>query len=209
MSVEFDHIAISADRRDTGIEAFKSLSGAELPLGGEHPLMGTHNCVTAFGPDRFLELITINPDAPAPDHPRWFGLDDRAAGPLSAHAMILRSNDLDADLAIAKSHGVDLGEPMELSRGDLSWRFAVRKDGAIPLQGMAPLLMQWNAMPSHPASNMSQLGLELDSIAIQSPDADLLNTLFKNLGWADAPTATQGDARLTFTLRTPNGVVSL
>ena len=38
--------------------------------------MGTHNHLMRLGRGIFLELIAVNPAAPAPTRPRWYGLDD-------------------------------------------------------------------------------------------------------------------------------------
>lgn len=41
--------------------------------------MGTHNLMLRLGDSSYLEIIAINPAAPAPGRPRWFALD-RLAG---------------------------------------------------------------------------------------------------------------------------------
>ena len=54
--------------------------GAAPAAGGKHVGMGTHNRLLAIGspafPKAYLEIIAIDPDAPPPTRPRWFGLDD-------------------------------------------------------------------------------------------------------------------------------------
>jgi hypothetical protein len=37
--------------------------------------MGTHNRLLKLGEGFYLELIAIDPQAPPPGRPRWFGLD--------------------------------------------------------------------------------------------------------------------------------------
>ena len=199
MAVTFDHIAVSAETRADGRSAFQAMTGVELPLGGEHPLMGTHNCVSAMGSDQFLELITIDPDAPTPSQKRWFALDDIRRNRLAAHAVVLRSDDLDGDLEDAKSLGVDLGVPLALSRGNLAWRFAVREDGAIPLDGAAPMLMQWNQPTPHPASKMQDQGIRLNGIKITTPHAKKLSKLYEKLGWSGIEIC-EGKTQLSFEL---------
>jgi len=200
MASTLDHIAFTAASREAGVTAFNAASGITLPLGGEHPNMGTHNALSSLGPNTFLELITIDPTGTKPDRPRWFALDDLPddAG-LRAHTIILRSVDLDGDLEKARALGVDLGTPMALSRGDLSWRFAIRDDGTIPLSGTAPMLMQWDQADPHPASRMTEQGMRLKSIAVSTPDPDLLTALFDSLGWTDLQ-ITKGAPKWAFAL---------
>ena len=208
MAVAFDHIAFTAESRAIGCAAFYKATGVELPIGGEHPLMGTHNCVSAMGDDQFLELITIDPDAPMPRHKRWFGLDDREPKELAAHAVVLRSDDLDRDAEKAKSLGVDYGVPLVLTRGDLTWRFAVREDGKIPLDGAAPLLMQWDQPVPHPASKMKDQGIRLQRIKVTTPHLEKLTALCALLGWSDIEIEA-GETQMSFALTVDGKQVTL
>lgn len=155
--------------------------------------MGTHNLLMSLGPDTFFEVISINPSAPKPTHNRWFALDDEAVqSSLSSrakpHSWILNSNNLDEDLATAKSLGIDLGTPRTQTRGDLTWRFAVREDGAIPLNGAAPMIMEWPAdMQAHPASRMIDLGVRIKSIKLDTEYASEVNKLLCKLGDGNVP----------------------
>ena len=200
MAVELDHIAFTCHSRAAGITAFTDATGITLPQSGAHPDMGTHNALSALGPDTFLELINIDPEGQKPNRPRWFGLDDLPLDcPLTAHAIILRSDDLTGDLAKAAELGFDLGTPMALSRGKLTWQFAVRDDGTIAHHGTAPLLMQWDQIDPHPASNMTNHGIRLKSIAVATPGPQALEQLCAMLGWSDLR-ITEGTARWRFTL---------
>lgn len=188
----FDHIAIGCSNLAQGIEYVSGQLGAVVPPGGKHPLMGTHNCVMSTGPDTFFEIISVDPEASAPPHSRWFGLDDpkvetglkNAARPL---AWVVNSDDLDHDLDIARAAGVDFGTPLTLTRGDLKWRFAVRDDGAIPLDGVAPMIMEWPQMPTHPAAQMPDMGVRIRAIKVITPKADVLNELLSAIGGDIAP----------------------
>jgi len=170
--------------------------------------MGTHNCVSAMGDDHFLELITIDPDAPKLMHKRWFGLDDQEPVDLAPHAVVLRSDDLDGDVEKAKSEGIDYGAPLALTRGDMTWRFAVREDGKIPLDGAAPLLMQWDQPLPHPASKMEDQGIRLESIKVTTPHAEKLAMLCNLLGWSDLEIE-EGETKYSFTLSVNDKQVTL
>ena len=199
-----DHIAIGCITLAEGAEYVRARTGLGIPAGGEHPLMGTHNLLMATGPDNFLEVIAINPDAPAPPHPRWFGLDtaDFTSHP-RPHAWILNSD----DLATARACGINLGTPRTVTRGSLTWRFAVRDDGTIPLDGAAPMLMQWPNMPAHPAAAMTNFGARLKSINLHTPHAAILNHLLGKLADGPMPGAIHPspDTRLAVTLTLKDG----
>ncbi len=203
--ITFDHIAIAASSLKEGAEYAHTLTGLTFPKGGEHPDMGTHNLVTALGPDTFAEVIAINPAATPPNRPRWFGLDDpneQTKFPC-LQAWLLRTDDIDGCITRAAELGIDLGRATPFRRDALRWRFAVTDDGAIPLDGAAPLLLQWDETgPSHPASRMTDLGLRMDTLTIETPHADRLTELLDALGLQDRPdikqaTQTGIDARFT------------
>ena len=210
--LHFDHIAIGCATLEQGATYMSEKSGLTVPVGGKHPLMGTHNLVMATGADTFLEVIAIDSAAPAPRHNRWFGLSDaRIQSNLAARAQplawILNSDDLDTDLEIAKSLGVDLGLPTTQTRGDMTWQFAVREDGAIPLDGAAPMMMEWSKSSTHPAAKMPDLGARITAIDLDTPYAEILDKLLTKIGDGsmsikirEAP-----ETKLTVTLTLNNG----
>ena len=205
--LRFDHIAIGCATLEQGAAYVADRIDLIVPVGGEHPLMGTHNLVMSLGIDTFFEVITINPSAPKPSHSRWFGLDEATFPDPRPHSWILNSNDLEADLEKAKNLGVDLGIPTTLTRGDMTWRFAVRKDGAIPLNGAAPMIMEWPKMPAHPAAKMADLGARMKSVALRTPHASTLNNLLNTLGHGNMPIeiTDSPDTKLTMTLTLEDG----
>src|SRR4051794_22010223 len=70
-----DHITVAAQTLEQGVEHVRQCLGVVVPPGGQHPLMGTHNCLMRLGDDLFLEIIAPDPDA-SPQRTRWFELDD-------------------------------------------------------------------------------------------------------------------------------------
>ncbi|MEE9454483.1 MAG: VOC family protein [Paracoccaceae bacterium] len=200
--IEFDHIAIGCRTLAEGAAYVFEKTGLKIPVGGTHPLMGTHNLLMATGSDSFLEIIAIDPSAPKPAHNRWFGLDNVDFPVPRPHAWILRSNDLDHDLGIAKDIGIDFGTALSVTRGDMTWRFAVRKDGAIPLDGAAPMIMEWPEMPVHPAEKMVDLGTRIKNITLETPHAESINMLLNTLSHKKIPVdiRTAQTPRLSVTL---------
>ena len=66
--IALDHVTLGASSLDAGAAALREALGIDIPPGGKHPDMSTHNRVVNVGDARFLELIAIDPDAPAVPH---------------------------------------------------------------------------------------------------------------------------------------------
>ncbi len=160
MATELDHIVVGTKDLVSGAAWIEDMLGVPAQGSGEHATMGTHNRLWSLG-SSYLELIAINPDAPAPSRPRWFGLDDPdiqdslASGPRLLNWAV-RVDDLES---IVKDCPVNLGTIHTLSRGDFAWKAAVREDGALIHQGHVPLVIEWQT--AHPASKMADQGLSL------------------------------------------------
>ncbi|WP_456390287.1 VOC family protein [Profundibacter sp.] len=163
--LELDHLAVSAATLDEGVAVVEEALGVSLAGGGAHPLMGTHNRLLGLG-DVYLEVISINPAAPAPDHPRWFDLDRFCGAPRLSN-WICRTDYLSAAIA-ASPDGV--GAPVALARADLKWQMAVPKDGILPFDNAYPALIQWEGS-AHPAARLEDVGCRLRGLEVIHPDA--------------------------------------
>lgn len=164
----FDHIALSANRLEDGVEAVEVALGVSLAGGGEHAHMATHNRLFGLG-DVYLEVIAPNPAAPRPVWPRWFDLDN-FAGPPRLTNWVARSESLTADLAVCPT---GTGIPVDLQRGDYRWTMAVPADGKLPFDGAFPALIQWHGA-LHPARALPESGLRLTRLEIAHPEAQAL-----------------------------------
>ena len=76
MKPQLDHIVIGAKTLEQGVVFVKNVMGVEMPFGGVHRQMGTHNHLMQLGKDVFLEVIAVDPDGDRIERPRWYGLDD-------------------------------------------------------------------------------------------------------------------------------------
>ena len=168
MPITFDHLAVTASSLEAGVAHVEAQLGLTVPRGGEHPRMGTHNHLMRLHPDEFLEIIAINPEAPPPDRPRWFGFDRIGAAPPRLATWLCRCDNLDAALAALPD---GMGEPIEVTRGDLRWRVAVRPDGELPFGGAFPTLIEWPMRP-FPGAAMADLGCRLERLEIRHPEAE-------------------------------------
>ncbi|MEM7562538.1 MAG: VOC family protein [Pseudomonadota bacterium] len=204
MKNQIDHFAIGAESLDQGVTHLQELLGVEIPRGGKHDAMSTHNCVTFSGNDSFLEVIAIDPDAPEPGRTRWFTLDDpvtqtRLAQSPSPLCWVVRTDDLDA---VVESSPVDLGEVVLFTRGDRSWRLTVPQDGSLPEQGLIPAFIEWSP-GLHPSANMKDLDLRLESVNLYHPEVDRMTSILEKLGVEHLARVIKADqAKLSFSLQT-------
>lgn len=172
---ELDHLVIAAKSLDDGARYVRDQLGVEIPSGGKHPLMGTHNRLMRLGPSAFLEVIAIDPDAERPDRPRWYALDDPlmqeqlSEGPRLV-AWVLRSHNLGNDALMA---GYSAEAVIPVSRGTLSWRLTVPPDGSLPGDGTFPHLIQWDDN-ARPWTEMADKGVGFLRLRIMHPEAGKL-----------------------------------
>lgn len=202
--LRFDHIAVSAQTLEEGVAAVEATLGVRMAGGGQHPHMATHNRLLGLG-DLYLEVIAIDPAAPAPQWPRWFDLDNFAGEPRLTN-WVAGCDDLPAALA-ASPEGT--GVPVALARGDFRWQMAVPANGKLPFDGCFPALIQWQGS-LHPARALPESHIRLARLEIIHPDAADLRAALAGLILDPRIQITQGplkDLRATFD--TPHGRRSL
>jgi hypothetical protein len=146
-----DHLMICVADLQRAVETYRRL-GFRVSPGGVHPGRGTHNAISMNGDD-YLELLAIR------DRAEYLAAAARASRPGPSLAdfiaaggglrfVVLRSDDLEADLAAMRRRGVDVGDATEGSRRteagvELRWRVAVPGPGT-PL----PLLFLQHLTPA-------------------------------------------------------------
>ena len=182
LKTKLDHIVIGAASLRQGVAFVKERLGVEIPSGGEHPAMGTHNHLMQLGNDVFLEIIAVNPVAPAPARPRWYGLDDPCVGwTLTKQPQLLTWVVNTADIKTTMSNALfSFGDPVRVSRGELNWLFGIPDDGRLLAGGMLPYLIQWQTHV-HPAGRMMNLGCRLRGIAIYHPHVEWLASILSSI----------------------------
>ena len=173
MSRSLDHLVVAARTLDEGAAYIRKQLGVECVPGGKHAAMGTHNRLLSLGPQSYLEVIAIDPEAPAPSRPRWFELDTAAMQARLAHGPALvhwveRTDDLEGEAAAYP-------QPLCLesfSRGAYRWRMALTTDGSFPDNGRLPTLIQWDG--PHPCAALPDRGVRLERLGREngSPAAD-------------------------------------
>jgi hypothetical protein len=207
-----DHLVVVAPDLAEGVAHVRACLGLDMPEGGRHPEMGTRNHLLRLGASTFLEVIAVDPEAAPPPRARWFGLGDATRVRTDWEAgrrlrgFVARTDDLDALLA---AHPDLLGVAATMTRGTLSWRFGLRKDGTWPADGAAPYVMDWGTRP-HPAATMPDLGAHLDDFWLSHPETGAMAALHADLGLTGKPRIEDGATpRYTARIATPSGLRTL
>jgi hypothetical protein len=207
MRCALDHLVVAAASLQQGAAYVERALGVPTQPGGKHALMSTHNRLLRLDGGAYLEVIAIDPDAPPPGQPRWFALDDLAMRARLAELprlihWVARTDDIDAALAACP---IEIGAPTELARGDLRWKFALSADGSMPLDGVAPHLIQWLA-GQYPSDRLPDAGCALLGLEAMGHEPAQLQAALASLGLADAVRIDAGEPQLRAHISTPNGL---
>jgi Glyoxalase-like domain len=199
-----DHLVVATPTLGVGSAWARSALGISPRPGGRHDRMGTHNLLLRLGPDSYLEVIAIDPAAPAPDRPRWFGLDHQ---PSDATPRVVAWVARTANLVDAATTSTEPLGPIEsMSRGDLRWRLTVPIDGSMPIDGAGPLLIEWDAN-AHPAARLPDDGCELIELTVGHPDADRVRNLLAAINFTGPVRVFTDEAvKLSAEIQTPTGI---
>lgn len=200
---ELDHLVVAAATLKVGAAWVLDIFGVPATLGGKHVRMGTHNLLLRLDAGRYLEVIAVDPDAPTPMRPRWFGLDDTAmrsrieSCPQLIH-WVCRCRGIDALAARVPA----LGAAYPMERGDLRWRITIPDDGNLPHDGVVPTLIEWD-VATHPSVRLPETGLHLDALAATHPQPESASKALRRLGVLSLLTLARAPAsaglRATFT----------
>jgi hypothetical protein len=211
MNLAIDHLVVAARSLEEGASWVESRLGVAPAGGGKHALMGTHNRLLGLGDDVYLEVIAIDPGAPAPARSRWFALDAPAMrarlerGPALIH-WAAATDDIERAAAEAP---MDMGEIVAASRGRYRWRITVPPDGSLPAGGIFPTLIQWEGQ--RPAPSLPDSGCRLESLDLGHPEAGAFFAALQAMGLADEePIDTSiSEPGIVARIRTPGGIAVL
>lgn len=209
--LQLDHITVIAPTLADGVAHVRACLDIDVPFGRQHPYMGTHNHLLRLGDSVYLEIIAVDPAAPRPARPRWFGLDDQIAvraawdRGLRLRGWVARTEDIDA---VLPEHEDVLGRKIELS-GSTPFFFAVPDDGSLPLGGVAPSVIDRRGRPPTMAA-MADRDARLQSLIIEHPDPEQVGALYRRLRIDAPPEIRQaGHFRYRALIRTPGGMRAL
>lgn len=103
-----DHLVVVVPDLDTAIANYTALGFTVMP-GGRHPI-GSHNALIAFEDGAYIELLAFY--APNPGH-RWYAALQHGGG-LTDYCLV--TNELRAEIANFRAHGLKISDPTPLSR---------------------------------------------------------------------------------------------
>jgi hypothetical protein len=205
-----DHLVVAAATLEQGEDYVESLLGVGPRRGGKHVAMGTHNSLLKLGPRTYLEVIAIDPDASAPQRPRWFALDTAAlrAGLQDAPRLlhwVARTEDIDA----ARGVHPGAGEVHTMARDEFQWRMTIPANGELPAGGVLPTLIEWKDQ-RHPTDSMPDAGIRLVALGGAHPEPASIRSTLAALALSDAIKITfAAKPRLVAMLQTARGPVAL
>lgn len=210
--LQLDHLTVIAPTLADGVAHVRDCLDIDVPFGRQHPDMGTHNHLLRLGESIYLEIIAADPAAPRPGRPRWFGLDDASAvradweSGRRLRGWVARTSDLDAVLA---RHQDVLGRRVDFTSANGSFCFAIPDDGALPLDGAAPSVIDRLGKPPSVAT-MADHGARLRSVTLEHPEPARIAALYEELNINNAPVVTYGERlRYRALIETPAGMRKL
>lgn len=219
-SARVDHLVVMATTLQAGVAWSEAVLGVTPGPGGQHAFMGTHNRLLHIASEThervYLEIIAIDPQAPAPARRRWFDMDSpdlrqriAAQGPQLTH-FVARVPDVAPAVAAWRVLGLEPGAVVPASRttphGELRWKITIRDDGARMFDGALPTLIEWGRI--HPTDNMPPSGISLEAMEAQHPRHGELAAAYAAIDLGGVATRA-GAHGLSATLRTPKGLVTL
>jgi len=200
-----DHLTIIAPSLEEGVAHVRECLDLDLPYGRAHPEMGTHNHLLRLNASTYLEVIAVDPTAPEPSGPRWFGFDDPDA---------VRSDWADGNRLRGWVARTDTIDKLLQNYGDLfggtikigsQSRFSLLPDGRLPLNGALPSVIDRAGLPTRSAA-MIDHGAEITEFILEHPSAAEITSLFEKIGIKNAPHVQNGPKlRYVATIDTPGG----
>ncbi len=156
--------------------------------------MGTHNHRLQIGNRVYLEIVALDPAGTVPGRPRWFELDEQDKVRADwdkgnrLRGWVVSTENIDATLS---AHGMIFGSKVPLPAQKASFAFGVPNDGSLPLDGIAPSIIDHYSDTSHFAA-IPDMGARLRSFTIEHLDPTRVVALYRNLAIDHPPTVIQG-----------------
>jgi hypothetical protein len=203
--LELDHLVVAAKTLEQGMVWLETKLGVKMQVGGKHPLFGTHNALLKLGESTYLEVISVDSDAPTPTRARWFELDNvhSLEQPKLIH-WVARIENLEARAAQFPF----FGSILKASRGDLRWQITVPDDGHLNFSGLIPTLIAWNGI--HPTSQFESSQCELLQLEGYHPKPEIVNDILEQLEAKSLLEVFYAPiSKLKAVIQTPNGRVEL
>jgi hypothetical protein len=203
--LELDHLVVAANTLEQSVIWLEQKLGVKMQAGGKHPLFGTHNALLKLGDSAYLEVISIDPDAPKPNRARWFELDHvhKLEQPKLIH-WVARTDNLETQVREFPM----LGGILEATRGNLGWQITVPDDGHLNFEGLIPTLISWCGV--HPTSQLEGQNCKLLRLEGYHPEPEVVNDTLEQIGAQSILEVSYAlTTKLTAIIQTPRGRVEL
>ena len=202
-----DHLVYATPDLQLGIDTIEKQVGVRASPGGQHPGLGTRNALVALGPASYLEIIGPDPEQPAPNGVRRFGINTLKSPRLVA--WVAKGTELESLAASAAQNGVRLGAVIAGSRRRpdgviLSWRYT--DPNTVVADGLIPYFIDWGTSP-HPATTAAK-GATLIAVRAEHPDAERVQKRLTALA-LDLPVQHGSAPALIATISGPRGRIEL
>jgi len=111
--------------------------------------------------------------------------------------------------ALHRQASFDFGQVVEISRGELNWKFGLPEDGRLLAGGALPYTIEWQC-DSHPAELMADRGCSLRTLKIKHPRANWLRGMLSRIDATELVTVADAEVfSLSAKIFTPKGIVCL
>lgn len=207
MVSQLDHLVITAASLEQGCEQVRHWLGVEPGPGGSHERMATHNRLMRLGDSVYLEVIAPNPQAAAPNRPRWFGMDaPNALSQARLCTWVARTTSL---AEACKGLPLDPGPIHPMRRGEWAWQITIPDDGQLAWGGVLPTLIEWQG-ERHPTVNMDDSGCRLLRLELHHPEPQRVQAQLDALAMGSdvdiQACSSDAGAGLRALIQTPRGV---
>jgi len=191
--LKLDHLTVIAPTLIEGVSHVQNCLDLDVPFGTRHDYMGTHNHRLQLGNSVYLEIVALDPEGIEPGRPRWFGLDNQEKVRSDWNeGRRLRGwvDNTDAIDSVLSTHGAIFGDKVPLPTVNPTFAFTIPKDGSLPLDGVAPSIIDHRGDPTSMAS-IPDLGARLRSLTLEHPDSTAIEALYRELAIEHPPVIVQ------------------
>jgi hypothetical protein len=210
--LKLDHITVIAPSLIEGVLHVKNCLDLDVPFGTRHDYMGTHNHRLQLGNTVYLEIVALDPEGAEPGRPRWFGLDNQEKVRSDwkegrrLRGWVASTEAIDS---VVSTRRAIFGDKVSLPTANPTFYFAIPEDGSLPLDGVAPSVIDHRGDPT-PMASIPDLGARLRSLTLEHPNPTAIETLYRELSIEHPPSIVQAPkVRYRALIETPRGLKEL
>ena len=203
-----DHLVVTSPSLEIGIKYVFEKLGVLLQPGGQHIKMGTQNALLRLNNSTYLEVISTNPNLPAPNRSRWFELDSISSNSKpKLSTWVVGTNNIEEANKI-----MQIGDIEKMNRDKWHWLITIPKNGTLINDGVEPLLIQW-LEKQNPSSMLTDVGYSLIHLNGYHSKATEIEDSLKSIGFKGNFSAIEINKfekpSLIAHIQTPHGIVEL